>query len=176
MFAAGTGLAPFRGFLEARRDRQGRTPDWLFFATRTRATRFHPQFLEQLVAEGRLHARVAFSRDDVGARFDPGAGCFVFEPDERHRIGVEIERRDNARVLWNMLQEPEDGGEGAYFYVCGQTGFASSVMRALKGVVRRFCGERGDAAELCAQRTMQRVVAEGRYSQEIFTTYVGAQI
>ncbi|MCB9755082.1 MAG: hypothetical protein H6713_34530 [Myxococcales bacterium] len=174
MFAAGTGLAPFFGFLDARRGRAA--PDWLFYATRSRASFLHRERIERLIAEGRLQVRVAFSRDDVEARYDELTGRFEYEPGARHRVDVEIARPDNAARLRELLRDQASGGRGAYLYVCGQTGFASAVMRSIKRVLEPddpALDARARAA--AASHELQRLVATGRYQQEIFSTYEGPQ-
>lgn len=174
MFAAGTGIAPFFGFLDARRGDRAR--DWLFYATRSRASFFQRERLERRVAAGGLEVRVAFSRDDVEARFDPAAGRFVFEAGARHRVAREIAKPENAAALRSLLRSPERGGAGAYVYVCGQTGFASSVMRSLKRLLRPEDPELDEPARAAAaEAALQRLVASGRYAQEIFSTYEGPQ-
>ena len=143
MFAGGTGISPFRGFL-AERMRSGRGENWLFFGTRTRQDFYYRDELEQLAADNRLELRVAFSR----------------EPGEQARVPDLITRDEETAALWRLL------GEGAQCYVCGRAGFAQAVWDALTAVAARFLG-----GEEPARLFMRRVVAERRYAQDIFTTF-----
>jgi sulfite reductase alpha subunit-like flavoprotein len=179
MFAGGTGLAPFRGFIRERAEQDNGGANWLFFSTRTREEFYYREELGSAVARGRLHLRPAFSRDAVEARFvsnDNGEGLFVFEPGQKRRIADEIQREENARALWDLLRSQKDGGQGAYLYVCGRTGFANSVMAGLKGVIRRFVDGPEEEKEEKVKQVLYRLVGEERYLQDIFTTYTGAAI
>ena len=62
MFAAGSGIAPFMGFLQARASRPGSGESWLFFGTRTPDEFLHRHRLERLAAAGHVRLGVAFSR------------------------------------------------------------------------------------------------------------------
>ena len=176
MFAGGTGIAPFRGFLQERA-RQEKTGDtWLFLGTRTKEEFFYQEELEQLVAKGSLNVRLAVSRDAVEARFDSGSGHFTFQPGKKQHIDDEMLREENARVLWDLLRSQKEGGQCAYFYVCGRTDFANSVMRAIKEILRRYSVGSEAEKEANARRLLYRLVGEERYLQDIFTTYTGSHI
>jgi sulfite reductase (NADPH) flavoprotein alpha-component len=176
MFAGGAGIAPFRGFLQERTKQPETGENWLFFGTRTADELFFPDDFERLAAQRRLELRVAFSASDIDLRFDPDAGGhFVIEPGQRRRIDALMEDEQNAPTLWDLLRSKRDGGQGAHFYVCGQTGFAVSVMRALLAVIQRFApGESEEERAVEARETFYQFVAERRYQQDIFTTYTGA--
>ena len=137
MIAGGTGLAPFRSFILKRAQQSQPGETWLFFGTRTRTDIYYKDELERLVAQGRLNLRIAFSQDNVTYQqiHDESGDHLVFEPGERHYIGDEILKEENAKALWNLLQSKENGGQGAYIYVCGRTGFANAVMEAIKNVI-----------------------------------------
>lgn len=161
MFAGGTGIAPFVGMLEARARQRDGAENWLFYGARTRGELHYASAWQSIAQAGRLHLRSAFSRDDVRARAD--AGGVRFEPAPRSRIDAEILAPENAERLRALADA------GAYFYVCGRTGFAKSVMLAMQKVL-------GGAAGVSAGREqLYRLVGEDRYLQEIFTTYPGAQ-
>ena len=176
MFAAGAGIAPFRSFLQERAGQAGGGENWLFFGARAPEQFHYRAELARLVGEGRLQLRVAFSAADTVARFvrTAGGGAFAFEPGARGRLNVAIEAEENARALWELLRGEEEGGRGAYFYVCGQTGFAVTVMESLRAILARFSAGTDDAARAArARETLYRLAAEGRYNQDIFTTYSG---
>ena len=117
---------------------------------------------EPIVAQGRLHVRTAFSRDPVEAVFEPNGkeGRFGFEPSETRYIGDEILRPENAEVLWEMLRSKEDGGAGGYFYVCGRTGFATSVMDALEELVARYQDGSDEEKNRAADAVLYKLVGE----------------
>jgi sulfite reductase (NADPH) flavoprotein alpha-component len=68
MFAGGSGIAPFIGFLEERIRHGATGQNWLFFGTRTPEHLYHAETLAQWVFDGKLELRVAFSRADVALR------------------------------------------------------------------------------------------------------------
>lgn len=168
MFAGGTGISPMKSLIEARAKIEGAGLMWLFFATRTEADFYYKQDFAPLVAAGKLRVCVAMSRQDGEVIFDPKAGQFACEVGQRQRIGDVMLREDSATDLWEMLRSTEDGGQGAYFYVCGRTTLANSVLDALKSIIANYT----DAAE--AQAVLYRLIGEDRLMMEIFTTYGGA--
>lgn len=115
MFAAGSGIAPFYGFLQARADQTEVGENWLLFGTRTPNEFFKRPVFERLEADGKLHLRMAFSRADVVARFDPEAGQYSFEKGRRQRIDQLIEADEQAAILWNFLRSEREGGQHGYF-------------------------------------------------------------
>ncbi len=169
MFAAGTGIAPFMGFLEERIQKESSGENWLFFSTRS-STEFHgQQQLTSMVASERLKLQVAFSQEDVTADFvaTSQGGEFIFNPGKRCRIDTLLKQERNARILWDMLQHRENGGKEAYFYICGKTGFAVTVMDALKRIIQTYSGK----TEKEVDHIIYRLIAERRLMQDIFTTY-----
>jgi sulfite reductase (NADPH) flavoprotein alpha-component len=134
--------------------------------------------MEQYVAQGWLNVRVAFSRDDAQAQFatNGGGGEFVFSPGKRGYVDQEMLQEENARILWELLRSRQDGGLGAYFYVCGRTSFANTVMDAIKEIIYRFSEGTEQEKEQNARNVLYRLAGEERYLQEIFTTYTGSQI
>ncbi|MGH9126425.1 MAG: cytochrome b5 domain-containing protein [Acidimicrobiales bacterium] len=142
MFAGGTGMSPFHGFLQDRLANPHSGPTWLFAGTRTEAELCYAGELAAWEAEGKLIVRTAFSRGDP-----------------RRRIGEVMKAPANATTLREYLT-PE---EGAYFYVCGQAGFAASVLDTLRDVA----GEDG-------RQVVRRLLGGGRFMQDIFTTFAPA--
>ena len=176
MFAGGAGIAPFRGFMQERGRCAGSGENWLFFGTRDPHQLFFREELEEWVRQSKMHLRVAYSEADLSVRFDPSSGGRLIDiPASRGRIDAAIEDDENARMLWNLLRSEKDGGESAYFYVCGQTGFAVTVMKSLRAVMQRYCSGRSDDERVArANEMFCGLFAERRYLQDIFTTYSGA--
>src|SRR5574339_167480 len=81
---------------------------------------------------------------------------------------------ENARLLWELLCSTRDGGQGAYFYVCGRTAFANTVMDAIKQIIVRYtAGATEQERQATASNTLYRLIGEDRLMLEIFTTYDG---
>lgn len=126
MIGPGTGLAPFRGFLEER-DAIGATGrNWLFFGDQARAWSFYYQAeLTAWERRGLLRLDLAFSRD------------------QPHKIYVQHRMREHARDLYAWLEE------GAEVFICGDKGrMAADVQRELQAIV---AGEGGRTPEQAAE-------------------------
>ncbi len=126
MVGPGTGIAPFRAFVEERRADGASGKNWLFFGDQ----RYSYDFLYQLewqdhLASGSLdRLSVAFSRD------------------QKHKVYVQNRMREEGRDLFDWLEK------GAHFYVCGDaTHMAKDVHEALIDVVAEQGGKTREAAE-----------------------------
>ncbi|HYU16723.1 MAG TPA: cytochrome b5 domain-containing protein, partial [Candidatus Acidoferrum sp.] len=173
MLAGGTGIAPFRGFVLERMRQDDPGDMWLFLVTRSPEYLHYVEDLMPAVASGRLHLRVAFSREDrevVFERDSSGAAHPVEVPGRRRYLQDMLLEPDTARTLWELLRSQEEGGKGAYVYVCGRSRIARAVNEAFRSVIARF-DPRPDPAERgrIARRVLARMIGEGRYMQEIFT-------
>lgn len=123
MIGAGTGIAPFRAFLEERRAAGAPGRNWLVFGNPHHATDF--LYGEQLTAmqhAGSLHRLdLAWSRD------------------QPHKVYVQHKLRDAAAELWAWLQD------GACLYVCGDAhGMARDVDATLQQIA---CSQGGLAPD-----------------------------
>jgi len=126
MVGPGTGIAPFRAFVEERAARGATGRNWLFFGEQ----HFTYDFLYQLdwqehLAEGRLHALdLAFSRD------------------QKEKIYVQHRLAERGAEIWKWLEE------GAHFYVCGDAAkMAKDVHQALVDLVAEHGGKSADDAK-----------------------------
>jgi sulfite reductase (NADPH) flavoprotein alpha-component len=176
MFAGGTGISPCRSFLLERATAGKTGENWLFFSTPTRRDFHYQPELTDLIAAGKLHLRMVFTREDIQATFQSHGdeNSWQFTPRNRHRIGDEIQQEENKQLLWKLLQGIKEGGKGAYIYVCGQTGFATSVREALEQVIAGFCEGYPQEKQRLAAEMIENLMADGRYLEETFTPFVGA--
>ncbi|WP_060509090.1 bifunctional nitrate reductase/sulfite reductase flavoprotein subunit alpha [Pseudomonas sp. NBRC 111124] len=113
MVGPGTGIAPFRAFLEEREARGARGGNWLFFGEQYAATDFYYQEqLQAWQASGHLRLDTAFSRDQA------------------EKIYVQQRMLEQGAQLWQWLEA------GAYFYVCGDAQrMAKDVDAALREII-----------------------------------------
>ncbi|GAB4057170.1 FHA domain-containing protein [Catellatospora paridis] len=155
MFAAGSGIAPFLGFVAAR---TGPGDNRLYLGIRTPDEFVEHTDLDSAAAAGRLNLSVAFSRADAAIQFD--GRRHVVGAGQRRRVDDVI--RAEADALWELLRPEADGGRGAFVYVCGSARFSVAVLQALTGIVP------GDGREF-----LRQLVADGRLAQDVFTTYLG---
>ncbi|MDF5316928.1 NADPH-dependent assimilatory sulfite reductase flavoprotein subunit, partial [Vibrio parahaemolyticus] len=110
MVGPGTGIAPFRSFIQERENRDAEGKNWLFFGDRT----FTQDFLYQVEWQKYLKSGV-LSRLDV-----------AFSRDQVEKVYVQHRILENAAQVWQWIQD------GAYIYVCGDaTRMAKDVHDAL---------------------------------------------
>ncbi|MGK2869392.1 MAG: molybdopterin dinucleotide binding domain-containing protein, partial [Mycobacterium sp.] len=143
MVGPGTGIAPFRGFLQERRALGHTGRNWLFFGDQHRAENFYYRDdLEHMVADGLLnHLDLAFSRDQAG------------------RIYVQHKMLDAGAELWRWMED------GAHFYVCGDaTRMARDVDDALTKIIRKH----GSMSAEAAHDYKKELVATKRYVRDVY--------
>ena len=99
MVGPGTGVAPFRAYLQHKQAGMGRWPMWLFFGDQRASQDF--LYREELEA---------WAQNGILQRLDT-----AFSRDQKHKIYVQDRMRENSAELWKWLDE------GAYFYVCGDS-------------------------------------------------------
>jgi sulfite reductase (NADPH) flavoprotein alpha-component len=142
MVGPGTGLAPFRAFLEHKQAGCGRWPMWLFFGEQ----REHQDFLYR-------EEMYAWLENGVMQRLDT-----AFSRDQQKKIYVQDRIREQSALLWEWLER------GAYFYVCGDSKrMAPDVESAVIEAVATHSGkgmEYGAAfvAEMIKQKRYMRDV------------------
>lgn len=169
LFAGGTGVAPFRGFIHERIAQSGAAPVWLLYAARTPDQLPFTDELAQAVATGQLHLYTAFSQQEAQLMLSADHAHLEVVPGRRQRIDDLILHEETGELLWQLLHQ------NACLYVCGQAGFAHTVIEALKTLFARQAS--GTEAERMATacQMLYQLVAEERLHQEIYTTYQSPQ-
>jgi sulfite reductase (NADPH) flavoprotein alpha-component len=143
MVGPGTGIAPFRAFLQEREAAGATGRNWLFFGEQREATDFYyREELEAWQASGHLHRLdTAFSRDQA------------------EKVYVQQRMLEQGGELWRWLED------GAHFYVCGDASrMAKDVDAALKAVVREHGGM--SAAE--AEAYVGAMARDKRYVRDVY--------
>lgn len=143
MIGPGTGLAPFRAFLEERQANGDQGKNWLFFGDqRKKLDYLYEDQLEGMHKDGVLtHLDLAFSRD------------------QQKKVYVQDRMQEQAEGLFEWLEA------GAYFYVCGDaTRMAKDVETALLDVIAKGSnGTLEHAAEYLETMKKQR-----RYQRDVY--------
>ncbi len=125
MIGAGTGVAPYRAFLQEREARGAEGRSWLVFGERN----FRSDFLYQVEWQ-------TYLKDGVLSRMD-----VAFSRDGAQKIYVQDRLRDQGRDIYAWLEE------GAHLYVCGDAAhLAPDVHAALTEIVERHGGLDREAA------------------------------
>jgi len=138
----GTGVAPFRAFLQERIALSAPGRNWLFFGERHRASDFYYEpFLTDLASQGRLRLDLAFSRDSSEKTY------------------VQHKMYEERKSLWAWLQE------GAYFYVCGD---AEEMAKDVDAMLHRIAREVGSLTDEDARRFVKKLRADKRYLADVY--------
>jgi sulfite reductase (NADPH) flavoprotein alpha-component len=144
MVGPGTGVAPFRAFVEDREESGAGGKSWLFFGDR----RFRTDFLYQVEWLRWLKLGV-LTRLDVAFSRDQGAKVYV-----QHRM------LEKSRELYGWLQE------GAHFYVCGSVNpMAADVHATLVSIVQ----SEGDKSKEEAEAYVAGLREQGRYQRDVYS-------
>jgi sulfite reductase (NADPH) flavoprotein alpha-component len=143
MVGPGTGIAPFRAFLEEREARGARGRNWLFFGDQKRATDF---LYEDQVID--------WQRRGLLTRLD-----LAFSRDQAEKVYVQHLMRENAAELWSWLEQ------GAHFCVCGDAKrMASDVEKTLLEVAMG----RGGKSPAEAKAWLDGLAKASRYQRDVY--------
>jgi len=143
MVGPGTGIAPFRSFIQERDNQGAKGKNWLFFGDRT----FTQDFLYQVEWQKYLKSGV-LSRLDV-----------AFSRDQHEKVYVQHRILENAEEVWNWIQDD------AYIYVCGDaTRMAKDVNDALVTVAV----QQGNLSQEKAEEFINDLRKEKRYQRDVY--------
>ena len=143
MIGAGTGVAPYRAFLQEREARGSGGRSWLFFGERN----FRTDFLYQ--AEWQ-----AWLKDGTLDRID-----VAFSRDRAEKIYVQHRMKERAADLFGWLED------GAHLYVCGDAAqMAPDVHETLIGIVE----SEGRTCREAAEDYVRSLAADHRYQRDVY--------
>jgi sulfite reductase (NADPH) flavoprotein alpha-component len=143
MVGPGTGLAPFRAFLEERRATEAKGENWLFFGEQHQASDFlYADELTKMHEDGLLtHLDLAFSRD------------------QKDKIYVQTRIMEKAKTIYEWFEK------GAYFYICGDAErMAHDVHKALIETVAQEGGKSPEEAEAYIDGLLE----SRRYQRDVY--------
>jgi sulfite reductase (NADPH) flavoprotein alpha-component len=116
MVGPGTGIAPFRGFIQERIERNATGENWLFFGDRTKNDYLYQEALEKWQEQGKVRLSLAWSREN-----------------NKQKTYVQNLMLKEGADLFNALEK------GGYFFVCGDASkMAKDVDATLLEIVARF--------------------------------------
>ena len=143
MVGPGTGVAPFRAFLEERRVRGATGKNWLLFGNPYRKTDFlYEEEFIQMQKEGVL------SRLDL-----------AFSRDQEQKIYVQHRMEEEGALMWEWLEG------GACFYVCGD---ASRMAKDVDASLHRVVEKHGGKSEDEARDYVKAMKKERRYQRDVY--------
>jgi sulfite reductase (NADPH) flavoprotein alpha-component len=145
MVGPGTGIAPFRAFLEQREFDGGEGRNWFFFGDQSEKTEFYyKEQIETWLDNGTLYKfTTAWSRDQA------------------EKIYVQNRMAENGEELWQWLDN------GAYFYICGDK---SRMAKDVHKTLIQIAQEHGGLSEIDATEFIEKTLmrTEKRYLRDVY--------
>lgn len=142
MIGPGTGIAPFRAFMQERMALNASGKNWLFFGECHRAYDYlYEEFWKELEAKGSLRLDEAFSRD------------------QEHKVYVQHKMLAKGKELWEWLEK------GAYLYVCGD---AHRMAKDVEAMLLQIFREQGVLEEQQAKDYLKKLRKEKRYLRDVY--------
>lgn len=143
MIGPGTGIAPFRAFMQDRVASGATGRNWLFFGDQKRGTDFlyEEEWADYLAKKQLTRLDTAFSRDQL------------------LKVYVQDRMRENAAELWRWLQG------GAHFYVCGD---AKRMAKDVDTALHQIVAEQGGMSLEQAAEYVKAMKKEKRYQRDVY--------
>ncbi|PSS48472.1 sulfite reductase subunit alpha [Enterobacter sp. FS01] len=143
MIGPGTGIAPFRAFMQQRAADDAPGKNWLFFG--------NPHFTEDFLYQVEWQRYV---KEGVLARID-----LAWSRDQKQKIYVQDKLREQGAELWRWIND------GAHIYVCGDANrMAKDVEQALLEVIAEFGGMDTESAD----EFLSELRVERRYQRDVY--------
>ena len=144
MIGPGTGIAPFRAFLQERQALGAKGKNWLFYgAQREKCDYAYKEDWEK------------FSSDGLLTRLD----C-AWSRDQAHKIYVQHKLLENAAEIWKWID-----GEGAQFFVCGD---ARRMAKDVDAALRKIVQEQGGKSVDDANAYVEQLKNDKRYKRDVY--------
>ena len=143
MVGPGTGIAPFRAFIEERQATGAQGRNWLFFGDRSQKT-------DYLYAE----EWESFQKDGILNELD-----LAWSRDQAEKVYVQHKMLEKGSQLWSWLND------GAVFYVCGD---ASRMAKDVDQALRTIAMEEGSMSEDDAGAWVKSLQKERRYLKDVY--------
>jgi len=144
MIGPGTGIAPFRAFLQDRQATGAKGKNWLFFgAQREKCDYAYQEDWER------------FSRDGLLTKLD----C-AWSRDQVHKIYVQNKMLENAAEIWKWID-----GKGAQFFVCGD---AKRMAKDVDAALRKIVQEQGGKSVDEANAYVEKLKTDKRYKRDVY--------
>jgi sulfite reductase (NADPH) flavoprotein alpha-component len=144
MVGPGTGVAPFRAYLQERQVTGAKGKNWLFFGSQKAACNyFYREEFEKLKSDGVLtRLDLAWSRD------------------QEKKVYVQDRMLENAAEIWKWLD-----GEGAHFFVCGD---ARRMAKDVDAALRKIVEEQGGKSVDDANEYVEKLKSDKRYKRDVY--------
>ena len=143
MVGPGTGIAPFRAFIEERMATGATGKNWLFFGDRSQKT-------DYLYGE----EWIRYQKEGILNELD-----LAWSRDQEEKVYVQHKMLERGAELWNWIQE------GALFYVCGD---ASRMAKDVDQALRTIAKEHGSMSEEDSAVWIKSLQKEKRYLKDVY--------
>jgi sulfite reductase (NADPH) flavoprotein alpha-component len=144
MVGPGTGVAPFRAYLQDRKATGAQGKNWLFFGEQRRWSDF--------LYEDEF---TAFQSEGLLTRFDT-----AFSRDQAHKIYVQNRLLENAAEVWKWIDQ-----EGAHFFVCGD---ASRMAKDVDAALLKIVETEGNKTPDEAAAYVEDLKKTKRYKRDVY--------
>ncbi|MDC9614792.1 NADPH-dependent assimilatory sulfite reductase flavoprotein subunit [Xenorhabdus khoisanae] len=143
MIGPGTGIAPFRAFLQERDSQGTEGKNWLFFG--------NPHFVEDFLYQVEFQRYV---KDGLLTRID-----LAWSRDQQHKVYVQDKLHEQGEEVWRWIQD------GAHLYVCGDANrMAKDVEQTLLDIISQHGGmDTEQADEFLSELRLER-----RYQRDVY--------
>ncbi|ALO40630.1 assimilatory sulfite reductase (NADPH) flavoprotein subunit [Pseudoalteromonas phenolica] len=143
MVGPGTGIAPFRAFLQERDAREAEGENWLFFGN----PHFTQDFLYQVEIQGYVKSGLLNKVD------------LAFSRDQAEKVYVQDRLREKGEEVFAWLEK------GAHFYICGDANcMAKDVHQALIDIIKAHGGKDDEQAE----SYLKALRSNNRYQKDVY--------
>ncbi|WP_375751549.1 assimilatory sulfite reductase (NADPH) flavoprotein subunit [Vibrio sp. HN007] len=143
MIGPGTGIAPFRSFIQERDNRDAEGKNWLLFGDRT----FTQDFLYQVEWQKYLKSGLLTKLD------------VAFSRDQKEKVYVQNRLLENAEEVWSWIND------GAHIYVCGD---ANRMAKDVNSALVTIAQEQGQLSAEKAEEFINTLRKEKRYQRDVY--------
>ena len=143
MVGPGTGVAPFRAFLQERKAVGAKGKNWLFFGSQKAACNY---FYREEFEE--------YQRDGFLTRLD-----LAWSRDQEKKVYVQDLMMQNAAEIWKWLEE------GAQFFVCGD---ARRMAKDVDAALRKIIQQEGGQSEDATNEFVEKLKSDKRYKRDVY--------
>ena len=144
MVGPGTGIAPFRAYLQERKAVGAKGKNWLFFGSQhEHCNYFYKEEMAELKRDGTLtQLDCAWSRDQADKSY------------------VQHKMLNCAAEIWKWMD-----GEGAHFFVCGD---ARRMAKDVDAALRKIIQEKGGKSESETNEYVEKLKSDKRYKRDVY--------
>lgn len=173
MFAAGSGIAPFRSFISQAINSNRTSPFYLFISVDKRASLWFKDEIENWLNSLNLTLFINCTQEDVTYEVETRDGKKVIVDSKKPRGRVQNTLFDPSisRLLWDLMRTKYQKGQGAYCFICGQTGFGQAIYESLIEVAQKHIFSCPEIPCKSAHEFIYKLVADFRLMTSTFTSY-----